>query len=176
MSMCSNAGYQTVGTVRNNRRGIRAKDREEIERPWYVPGKSIIPKSRRQIVACASDFWETETTTTGHILPSKVPVGRQQLRRRLRPATINPRPRPSPSPMDPTAKRQHRPRRRCRLMAQQRLSKSAASAAIVEAVRVHPNGNGSSPADRNEFVREVPTLTHVRAFFSFHLWLFVHFP
>ena len=55
------------------------------------------------------------------------------------------------------------------------LIKSAAGAAIVEVVRAHPNGNGSSPADRNEFVREVLTLIHVRAFFSFHLWLFVHF-
>ena len=43
------------------------------------------------------------------------------------------------------------------------LAKSAASAAIVEAVHGHSNGNRSlGTTDRNEFVREVLTLIHVR--------------
>ena len=43
------------------------------------------------------------------------------------------------------------------------------TAAIVEALHAHPNGNGSLPTtDRKEFVREVLTLIHVRriSFFS----------
>ena len=64
------------------------------------------------------------------------------------------------------------------------LAKSAASAAIVEAVHVHNHSqssvNGSASlstmTDRNEFVREVVTLIHVRFFFFFHfprppIWL-----
>jgi len=54
------------------------------------------------------------------------------------------------------------------------LAKSAASAAIVEAVHGHWNGNGSlGTTDRNEFVREVLTLIHVRRLPS-HLWPFIH--
>ena len=57
------------------------------------------------------------------------------------------------------------------------LVKSAASAAIVEAVHAHPNGNGSlPPTDRNKFMREVLALIHVRAFFSsFHFVAFHSF-
>ena len=55
------------------------------------------------------------------------------------------------------------------------LAKSAASSAIVEAVHAHNhshlNGNGSASlstmTDRNEFVKEVVTLIHVRFFSSF---------
>jgi hypothetical protein len=70
------------------------------------------------------------------------------------------------------------------------LAKSAASSAIVEAVHTHnhsqSNGNGSASlstmSDRNEFVREVVTLIHVRFFSSFFLplsaliWLTFFFP
>ena len=43
------------------------------------------------------------------------------------------------------------------------VAKSIASATIVEAVHSHSNGTASLHAqDRNEFVREVLTLTHVR--------------
>jgi hypothetical protein len=58
------------------------------------------------------------------------------------------------------------------------LVKSAASAAVVEAVQhAHPNGNGSlAMTDRNEFVKEVLGLIRVRPFsLFFHLWRFVHF-
>ena len=55
------------------------------------------------------------------------------------------------------------------------LAKSAASAAIVEAVHGHSNINGSmGTTDRNEFVREVLTLIHVRCSPS-PLWPFIHF-
>jgi hypothetical protein len=54
------------------------------------------------------------------------------------------------------------------------LAKSAASAAIVEAVHGRSNGNGSmGTMDRNEFVREVLTLIHVRCPPS-PLWPFIH--
>ena len=56
------------------------------------------------------------------------------------------------------------------------LAKSAASAAIVEAVHGHSNGNRSlGTTDRNEFVREVLTLIHVRRLPS-HMsrWPFIH--
>ena len=54
---------------------------------------------------------------------------------------------------------------------------SAASAAIIEAVHALPNGNDSlATTDRDEFVREVLTLIHVRRFSSFHLWPWFHFP
>jgi hypothetical protein len=56
------------------------------------------------------------------------------------------------------------------------LAKSAASAAIVEAVHGHSNGNGSlGTTDRNEFVREVLTLIHVRCLPSHMSWRpFIH--
>jgi len=48
------------------------------------------------------------------------------------------------------------------------VTKSAASAAIVEAVCSHSNGAPSLHAkDRNEFVREVPTPIYVRFFSRF---------
>ena len=56
------------------------------------------------------------------------------------------------------------------------LAKSAASAAIVEAIHGHSNGNGSfGTTDRNEFVREVLTLINVRRLPS-HMsrWPFIH--
>jgi len=54
---------------------------------------------------------------------------------------------------------------------------SAASAAVVEASHAHPNGNGSlATRDRNDFVRVVLCLNHVRPFPSFHLWCFHLFP
>ena len=56
------------------------------------------------------------------------------------------------------------------------LAKSAASAAIVEAVHGHSNGTGSlGTTDRNEFVREVLTLINVRRLPS-HMswWPFIH--
>lgn len=57
------------------------------------------------------------------------------------------------------------------------LVKSAASAAIVEAVDTHPHGNGSLPTrDHNKFVRGVTTLTHVRAFSFFHRRCFIDSP
>jgi len=50
------------------------------------------------------------------------------------------------------------------------LVKSAASAAIVEAARAHLNGNGLlATRDRNEFVKEVLGLIHVRPFPSSYL-------
>jgi hypothetical protein len=56
------------------------------------------------------------------------------------------------------------------------LAKSAASTAIVEAVHGHSNGNGSlGTTDRNEFVREVLTLIHVRCLPSHMSWRpFIH--
>jgi len=56
------------------------------------------------------------------------------------------------------------------------LAKSAASAAIVEAVHAHLNGNGSlATKDRTEFVRKVLTLIHARSFPSFIYSVFIHF-
>jgi hypothetical protein len=58
------------------------------------------------------------------------------------------------------------------------LVKSAASAAVVEAVEhARPNDNGSlAMTDRNEFVEEVHALIRVRPFsLFFHLWCFIHF-
>ena len=44
---------------------------------------------------------------------------------------------------------------------------SAVSAAIVEAIRAYPNGNGSlATTNQKVFVGEVPTLIHVRPFTS----------
>jgi len=58
------------------------------------------------------------------------------------------------------------------------LVKSAVSAAIIEAVQhAHPHGNGSlATTDRNEFVREVLTMIHVRASFLFSSVIFHSFP
>ena len=54
------------------------------------------------------------------------------------------------------------------------LAESAVSAAIVEAVHGRSNDNGlMGTMDRNEFVREVLTLIHVRRLPS-HLWPFIH--
>lgn len=77
--------------------------------------------------------------------------------------------------MEPMAKRQHPPRRACKTNGAARLVKSAASAAIAEAVQhAHPNGNGSlAMTDDNEFVGEVISLIQVRPFPSFHLWRFI---
>ena len=56
-----------------------------------------------------------------------------------------------------------------------RLVRSAASAAIVEAVHAHLNGDSSlATRDRNEFVREVLSLIQVRSFpSSFVAFLFI---
>jgi hypothetical protein len=55
------------------------------------------------------------------------------------------------------------------------LAKSAASAAIVEAVHGRSNGNGSmGTMDRNEFVREVLTLIRVRRPPSSYTWPFIY--
>ena len=48
------------------------------------------------------------------------------------------------------------------------LARSTASTVIVDAIYAHSNGNAPLPTtDRNEFVREVLTLIHVRVFFFF---------
>jgi hypothetical protein len=62
-------------------------------------------------------------------------------------------------------KRQHRPRQ-VQTNGTVTLIKSAASAAVVEAVEhAHPKGNGSlAMTDRNEFVKEVLALIRVCPF------------
>jgi hypothetical protein len=87
-----------------------------------------------------------------------------------RPTTTNPRPSPSRSPMDgPNGEASTPPTTQVQTNGTATVVKSVASASIVEVVQhAHPNGIGSLvTTDRDECVRKVLTLIHVRPFYLF---------
>jgi hypothetical protein len=194
----------------------KAREREEIERSWDVPGKSITPNldagpsyapailgrpspqpqahlavgsARGSAAAPPSPQSQSQSGTGSSVKPSQ-PNNVNSTSALVKnpepssstggPSTVPPsinnksKAKAKSVPNGPNGKASTPTTTQAQTNGAATLVKSAATAAIVEAIHAHPNGNGwLPPTDRTEFVREVLTLIHVRAFsFLFHLWHF----
>lgn len=169
----------------------RAREREDIERSWDVPGNTIIPNLDVGLLHPAMGRPSTVSPS-----PRSGAVNAKQPNSASAPVND-----PAPSsaggqaataPLCGNNKSKaaksksvpNGPNAQVSVPPATTQANGAAIAAIVEAVRNHdhPNGNGSTSlpmttttttmTDRNEFVREVLTLIHVRHRSSSYLWLF----
>ncbi|KAI9444146.1 Dcp1-like decapping family-domain-containing protein [Lactarius indigo] len=156
----------------------RAREREEIERSWDVPGDAqrvnnasthpaLARLSQAPPRSGASVSRATPPPKANHSAPPPKPISAQGTpSQEAAQTSLSDKPKPKPKSVanGHNANKVQVPAATAAVAASDVLAKPAAVTAIVEAMRGRVNG--STDADRNEFVREVLTLIHVRNFFT----------
>jgi hypothetical protein len=154
----------------------RAREREDIERSWDVPGNTTIPNLEVGLLQPAVGRPSTVSPSprSGAVNAKQpnsasVPVNDPAQAATAPLCGNNNKSKAAKSKSVPNG-----PNAKASVPPATTQVNGAAIAAIVEAVRNHnhPNGNGSATTDRNEFVREVLTLINVRQLSFSYLWLF----
>jgi hypothetical protein len=164
----------------------RAKEREDIERSWDVPGSTVIPDREVGLLHPAVGRPSTVSPSPRPgAVNAKQPNSASALMNNPAPSSAGGQAATAPLCGNNKSKAvkskyiPNGPNAQASVPPATTQANGATIAAIVEAVRNHdhPNGNSSASlptttADRNEFVREVLALIHVRRRSSGYLWLF----